>query len=74
MAVTHIGGDKMKGLRVLRCKMGLTQTALAALLGVNQSTIADWESAKKYPSADKLPLIAKTLNCTIDELYTGQSA
>ena len=55
-------------------KMGLTQVALASIIGVNQSTIADWEAGKKYPSADKLPLIAKTLNCTIDELYTGQSA
>lgn len=62
------------GLRSCRMKMGLTQVALASIIGVNQSTIADWEAGKKYPSADKLPLIARTLNCTIDELYSGQSA
>ena len=74
MAITHIGGENVKGLRDCRNKMDLTQTELATLLGVHQSTVADWETGKKYPTGDKLPLIAKALNCTIDELYAKQSA
>ncbi len=64
----------MRGLLTMRKAAGITQAELAAALGVSQTVVSDWESSKKYPSADKLPLIAKTLNCTIDELYTGQSA
>ena len=64
----------MRGLLTMRKAAGLTQAELAAALGVSQTVVSDWESSKKYPSADKLPLIAKTLNCTIDELYSGQSA
>ena len=58
----------------MRKAAGITQAELAAALGVSQTVVSDWESSKKYPSTDKLPLIAKTLNCTIDELYSGQSA
>jgi len=64
----------LRGLLTMRKAAGITQAELAAALGVSQTVVSDWESSKKYPSADKLPLIAKTLNCTIDELYTGQSA
>ena len=64
----------MRGILTMRKAAGITQAELAAALGVSQTVVSDWESSKKYPSADKLPLIAKTLNCTIDELYSGQSA
>lgn len=64
----------MKGLKVCRAKAGFTQVELALQLGVNQSTVADWETGKKYPTGDKLPIIAKALNCTIDELYAEQTA
>ena len=64
----------LRGLLTMRKAAGITQAELAAALGVSQTVVSDWESSKKYPSADKLPLIAKTLNCTIDELYSGQSA
>ena len=30
---------------------GLTQKALAAKLGMNQSSISDWENGIRYPSA-----------------------
>ena len=52
----------------------MTQAELASVLGVKQTTVAMWETAASYPRAELLPVIAKTLNCTIDELYTGQSA
>lgn len=59
----------MKGLIKLRKQANLTQCELAEQLGVRQSTIAMWESGDSMPTADKLPRIAKILNCKIDDLF-----
>ena len=64
----------MNGLKAMRKRANLTQAELASVLGVKQTTFAMWETAASYPRAELLPVIAKTLNCTIDELYSGQSA
>lgn len=64
----------MKGIKSLRLKQKLTQSELAEKLGVKQTAIAMWETGMNYPRAEMLPLIAKILNCTIDELYAEQSA
>ncbi|MFR6334610.1 MAG: helix-turn-helix transcriptional regulator [Oscillospiraceae bacterium] len=59
----------MDGLATCRKAAGLTQAALAAILGVSQAAVAAWESGAKLPSAHKLPAIAAALRCTIDDLY-----
>lgn len=59
----------MKGMATCRKAAGLTQVAFAAAIGVSQSSVAAWEAGVSYPSADKLPVIAKTLGCSIDALY-----
>ena len=55
-------------IKKMRERKGLTQVALAEIIGVPQSTIASWETDRALPRADKLPIIAKALGCTIDEL------
>ncbi|MCC6615968.1 MAG: helix-turn-helix domain-containing protein [Anaerolineae bacterium] len=46
----------------LRARIGLTQTALAARLGISRRAIADWEAGAKYPKSTHLQaLIALTL-------------
>lgn len=64
----------MKNLARLRKKIGMTQIELAKKMRVAQATVAMWETGASYPSADKLPVIAHLLNCTIDELYAEHSA
>ena len=59
----------MKALAALREKAGLTQTELAELLCVEQPTVSIWETDKGNPTADKLPVIAKVLGCSIDDLF-----
>jgi len=66
--------DHLKNLRNLRIACGLTQRELADKLGVAQCTIVFWEQGSKYPTADKLPAIARLLGCSIDDLYREQSA
>lgn len=63
----------LRGILTMRKAAGITQAELAAALGVSQTVVSDWESSKKYPSADKLPAIAEALGCTIDALFAAAS-
>ena len=56
-------------IKELRVSAKLTQEELGAMLGVNRSTIAMWETGEAMPRADKLPELAKIFGCSIDELY-----
>ena len=53
----------------LRQKASITQAQLAEKIGVRQSAVANWENGLANPSTDKLPAIAATLGCTIDDLF-----
>lgn len=64
----------MNQIKLFREKRGLTQDSLAKLLGVRQSTVAMWETTKNLPRAGKLPLLAKILDCTVDELLQKEGA
>lgn len=55
-------------LNVLREKKGLSQNKLAAMVGVNQTTIARWEANSSSPSIDNVVIISKTLNVPLLEL------
>lgn len=55
-------------LKFFREKNSLTQKELSLMVGVEQNTISQWESGERLPRADKLPLLAKILGCTVDEL------
>lgn len=57
---------RIKSIRKKRC---MTQDELAKKINVKQATVAMWETNKSFPTADKLPEIAKVLDCTIDDLF-----
>jgi transcriptional regulator with XRE-family HTH domain len=56
-------------LKELRIKNKLTQEQLAAVLKVDRSTIAKWETGEAMPRAAKLPELAKAFKCSIDEIF-----
>lgn len=62
----------MNGIQKLRNKANLSQEELASLLSVDRSTIAKWETGSALPRADKLPNLAKILNCSIDEIFNAE--
>lgn len=62
----------MNAIERLRKKRGMTQTELAAVLGVSQANISMWESGEALPRTDKLPALARILSCTIDELFADE--
>lgn len=55
-------------IKKLREAAGISQMRLSEMINVPQSTIASWETGRALPRADKLPLIAKALGCTVDDL------
>ncbi len=60
-------------IEALRVSRGLTQEQLAREVSVSRSTVAMWESGKSNPTAKKMPKLASVLECTVDELLTGES-
>lgn len=59
----------MKTLYFLRKKINMTQKELAHKLGVTQGAVSQWEKGIANPKVDKLPLLARILGCSIDDLY-----
>lgn len=50
-------------------KKHISQTTLSLETGISTSAISGWKHRNAYPTADKIPLIAKCLHVTIAELY-----
>ena len=59
----------MNGIEIYRKKKNMTQAELARLMGVSQANISQWEKGKALPQTDKLPLLSKILECSIDDLF-----
>jgi len=53
----------------LRTDKGLTLEQLAECSGVSKSAINNIENNKSLPRLDTLYLLAKALNCKIEDLY-----
>ncbi len=57
-----------KNLQTLRKKNQLSQEGLADLLGVSRQAVSKWELEEGYPEVDKLLLLSKKLNVSLDSL------
>ena len=58
----------------LRKKAGLSQEALADLLGVTRQAVQKWEAGASRPDMDNLVSLARYFNVTLDYLVTGQES
>jgi transcriptional regulator with XRE-family HTH domain len=61
-------------LKTARLSAGLTQTRLAEIVGVSQTTISLWELGETEPSIAKLRRLAFALNVTAAELVASEDA
>lgn len=48
---------------------GLSQDEFAKLVGVSQKVVSSYERDYRTPTAEKMPLIAKVLETSLDYLY-----
>lgn len=66
---TYVTGST---IRQLREKCGLTQGALAEIIGVSSKTVSKWETAKGLPDIQLLQPLAQALGISVIELMSGE--
>ena len=59
-------------IRRLRENKALTQNELAEVLGVSSKTVSKWETAKGLPDISLIEPLAKALNVSVNELFSGE--
>lgn len=47
----------------------MTQAQLAEQIGTTQSVLTNYETDRRKPTVDKIPVIAKALNVSVEALY-----
>lgn len=56
-------------IKELREAAGLTQQELANEMGMVQTAISAWETEATIPRTRQLPVLARLLGCSIDDLF-----
>lgn len=56
-------------IKSIMIEKNLTQSELAKILGVNQTTIGQWLNGKKKPSYDSIAMIYQKFDITPNELF-----
>ena len=63
-----------ENLQLIRKKNQLSQEGLAEMLGVSRQAVSKWELGEGYPEVDKLLLLSKKLNVSLDSLLGGENS
>ena len=63
-----------ENLQTIRRKHQLSQEGLAEMLGVSRQAVSKWELGDGYPEVDKLLLLSKKLNVSLDSLLGEENA
>ena len=58
-----------KRITIMRKELSYTQESLAELLSVSPQAVSKWENGHALPETALLPLLAKTLETSIDSLF-----
>lgn len=58
----------MNKFKQLRIQNGLTQSELAARLGVTRGAVSNWENGVTFPNTRLIPLLKQVLSCTSDDI------
>ena len=62
-----------ENLQTIRKKNHLSQEELAELLGVSRQAVSKWELGEGYPEVEKLLVLSKKLNVSLDSLMMGST-
>lgn len=62
-----------ENLQAIRKKNRFSQEELAELLGVSRQAVSKWELGEGYPEVEKLLILSKKLNISLDSLMTGST-
>ena len=63
----------MEKIRILRQEKGISQQALAKMLGLSQKSIDNWERGTASPSATSVAKLADFFECSTDYLLDREN-
>ena len=63
-----------ENLQKIRKKNHFSQEGLAEMLGVSRQAVSKWELGDGYPEVEKLLILSKKLNVSLDSLLCGENA
>ncbi len=58
----------MNGIKYFRKKNHMTQTELANVIGVTQTSVSQWESGRNYPDIKTAKRLADIFGATLDQI------
>ena len=62
----------LNNIRKIRKSKKISQGSLAALIGVTQAAVSQWESGKTTPTAQNIIDLARILDCTTDDILIAE--
>lgn len=63
-----------ENLKSIRKERNISQEDLAEIMGVSRQAISKWEQGSGYPEMEKLLLLSRKLNVSLDYLMLGEAA
>lgn len=61
-----------ENLRQVRKEKSISQEQLAEIIGVSRQAVSKWEQGSGYPEMEKLLLLARELNISLDYLMLDE--
>lgn len=61
-----------ENLQTIRKNNQLSQEGLAEMLGVSRQAVSKWELGEGYPEVEKLLILSRKLNISLDSLLIGE--
>ena len=62
-----------ENLQIIRKQKSMSQEALAEMLGVSRQAVSKWELGEGYPEVDKLLLLSRNLDVSVDALLGNEA-
>ncbi|HPX93472.1 MAG TPA: helix-turn-helix transcriptional regulator [Bacillota bacterium] len=62
----------MNGIRFFRRKNHMTQSELAEVLGVTQTSVSQWEGGRNYPDIKTAKRMAEMFGATLDQILGAE--
>ncbi|WP_242841849.1 helix-turn-helix domain-containing protein [Clostridium beijerinckii] len=62
----------LDNLKLIRQERNISQEKLAEIVGVSRQAVSKWEQGSGYPEMEKLLILSKELNVSLDYLMLSE--
>ena len=63
-----------ENLKAIRKERNISQEDLGEIMGVSRQAVSKWEQGSGYPEMEKLLVLSRKLNVSLDYLMLGESS